>query len=142
MIRKLENELGRYPSEEEVADGLNVDLDEYLAMLKDFGNLSVVSIEDLSETSGEDKDRIIRYIVDESEDPEEHAEMAEMERILAEKLEKIPERQRLVLTLYYHEDMNMKEIAGTLGITEARVCQIHSQALMNLRVSMKNHGKD
>jgi RNA polymerase sigma factor FliA len=142
VIRKLENRLGRYPKEEEVAEELHVGLDEYLTMLKDFGNLSVVSIEDLSETSGEDKERIIRYIVDESDDPEQYAEFAEMERILAEKLEKIPERQRLVLTLYYHEDMNMKEIAKTLGITEARVCQIRSQAIMNLRVSMKNHGRD
>lgn len=139
VIRKLENKLGRYPKEEEVAEELNIDLDDYLTMLKDYGNLSIVSIEDLSETAGEDKDRIIRYIVDESDDPEQYAEFAEMERILAEELDKIPERQKLVLTLYYHEDMNMKEIAKALGITEARVCQIHSQALLNLRTSMKKH---
>jgi RNA polymerase sigma factor FliA len=65
-----------------------------------------------------------------------------MERILAEELDKIPERQKLVLTLYYHEDMNMKEIAKALGITEARVCQIHSQALLNLRASMKKHARN
>jgi len=142
VIRKLENKLGRYPKEEEVAEELNIDLDDYLTMLKDYGNLSIVSIEDLSETAGEDKDRIIRYIVDESDDPEQYAEFAEMERILAEELDKIPERQKLVLTLYYHEDMNMKEIAKALGITEARVCQIHSQALLNLRTSMKKHGRN
>jgi RNA polymerase sigma factor FliA len=142
VIRKLENKLGRYPKEEEVAEELNIDLDAYLTMLKDYGNLSIVSIEDLSETSGEDKDRIIRYIVDESDDPEQYAQFAEMERILAQEMDKIPERQKLVLTLYYHEDMNMKEIAKTLGITEARVCQIHSQALMNLRATMKKHGRN
>ena len=142
VIRKLENKLGRYPKEEEVAEELNIDLDDYLTMLKDYGNLSIVSIEDLSETAGEDKDRIIRYIVDESDDPEQYAEFAEMERILAEELDKIPERQKLVLTLYYHEDMNMKEIAKALGITEARVCQIHSQALLNLRTSMKKHARN
>ena len=142
VVRKLENKLGRYPKEEEVAEELNMDLEDYLTMLKDYGNLSIVSIEDLSETSGEDKDRIIRYIVDESDDPEQYAQFAEMERILAQELDKIPERQKLVLTLYYHEDMNMKEIAKTLGITEARVCQIHSQALLNLRTSMKKHGRN
>jgi RNA polymerase sigma factor FliA len=142
VVRKLENKLGRYPKEEEVAEELNIDLDDYLTMLKDYGNLSIVSIEDLSETAGEDKDRIIRYIVDESDDPEQYAEFAEMERILAEELDKIPERQKLVLTLYYHEDMNMKEIAKALGITEARVCQIHSQALLNLRASMKKHARN
>ncbi len=141
VIRKLENKLGRYPAEEEVAQELNIDLDDYLTMLKDYGNLSIVSIEDLSESSGEDKDRIIRYIVDESDDPEQYAEFAEMERILAQELERIPERQKLVLTLYYHEDMNMKEIAKTLGITEARVCQIHAQALISLRATMKKHGR-
>jgi RNA polymerase sigma factor for flagellar operon FliA len=141
VVRKLENRLGRYPKEEEVAEELNMDLEEYLTMLKDYGNLSIVSIEDLSETSGEDKDSIIRYIVDESDDPEQFAEFAETERMLARELDKIPERQRLVLTLYYHEDMNMKEIARTLGITEARVCQIHSQAILNLRASMKKHGR-
>ena len=125
-----------------MAEELNIDLDDYLTMLKDYGNLSIVSIEDLSETAGEDKDRIIRYIVDESDDPEQYAEFAEMERILAEELDKIPERQKLVLTLYYHEDMNMKEIAKALGITEARVCQIHSQALLNLRTSMKKHARE
>ncbi|MBA4417568.1 MAG: FliA/WhiG family RNA polymerase sigma factor [Syntrophus sp. (in: bacteria)] len=141
VVRKLENKLGRYPQEEEIAEELNMDLEEYLTLLKDYGNLSIVSIEDLSETSGEDKDRIIRYIVDESDDPEQYAEFSEMEAILANELERIPERQKLVLTLYYHEDMNMKEIAKTLGITEARVCQIHSQAVINLRSSMKKYGR-
>ena len=141
VVRKLENKLGRYPTEEEVAQELNIDLEDYLTMLKDYGNLSIVSIEDLSESSGEDKDSIIRYIVDESDNPEQYAQFAEMERILAQELERIPERQKLVLTLYYHEDMNMKEIAKTLGITEARVCQIHAQALISLRATMKKHGR-
>ncbi len=140
VVRKLENKLGRYPKEEEVAEEMHMDLEEYLSLLKDYGNLSIVSIEDLSETSGEDKDRIIRYIVDESDDPEKYAEFSEMEGILAHEIDNIPERQKLVLTLYYHEDMNMKEIAKTLGITEARVCQLHSQAILNLRVTMKKHG--
>jgi RNA polymerase sigma factor for flagellar operon FliA len=141
VVRKLENKLGRYPKEEEVAEEMKMDLEEYLSLLKDYGNLSIVSIEDLSETSGEDKDQIIRYIVDESDDPEKFAEFSEMEGILAKELDRIPERQKLVLTLYYHEDMNMKEIAKTLGITEARVCQIHSQAILNLRATMKKHGR-
>ncbi len=141
VVRKLENKLGRYPEEEEVAEEMNMYLEDYRSMLKNYGNLSIVSIEDLSETSGEDKDRIIRYIVDESEDPEQYAEFYEMERMLAQELDRIPERQRLVLTLYYHEDMNMKEVAKTLGITEARVCQIHSQAILNLRAAMKKHGR-
>lgn len=137
VIRKLENKLGRYPTEDEVAQAMNIDLEDYLSMLKDFGNLSVVSIEELSETSGEDREKIIRYVIDESDDPEKFAEFLEIEGILAREIDRLPDRQRLVVSLYYHEDLNMKEIAKTLGITEARVCQIHSQCILNLRTTMK-----
>lgn len=137
VIRKLENKLGRYPDEEEVAAALNMETEDYLTMLKDYGNLSVLSIEGLSEVSGEDRERIIQYVIDESDDPEQYAEFHEIERVLAQELDKLPERQRLVLSLYYLEDLNMKEIAGTMGVTEARICQIHSQAIMNLRTTMK-----
>ncbi|OPX98295.1 MAG: RNA polymerase sigma factor FliA [Syntrophorhabdus sp. PtaB.Bin006] len=142
VIRKLENKLGRYPDENEVAAALNMAPEDYLTMLKDYGNLSVLSIEGLSEVSGEDRDRIIQYVIDESDDPEKYAEFAEIERILAREMDRLPERQRLVLSLYYLEDLNMKEIAGTMSITEARVCQIHSQAIMNLRALMKKYLKN
>jgi RNA polymerase sigma factor for flagellar operon FliA len=139
VTRKLEHEKGRYPTEEEIAHEMNIDLEEYLTMLRSCGNLSVVSIEDLSEAVGETRDKIIGYVMDDDENPEKYAEFYELERILAAELEKLPEKQRIVLTLYYHEDMNMKEIAKTLGVTEARVCQIHSQAILNLRPSMQRH---
>ena len=139
VIRKLENKLGRLPKEEEVAEALGMDLEDYFTMLKDYGNLSVMSIEDLHELLGEDKEKIIRYVMEETDDPEKCAEIYELERLLGSEYEKLPERQRLVISLYYHEDMNMKEIANILGITEARICQIHSQAIMNLRVSMKKY---
>jgi RNA polymerase sigma factor FliA len=141
VIRKLENKLGRLPGEEEVAHAMGMGLEEYFTMLKDYGNLSVLSIEDLHEVLGEDKERIIRYVMDESDDPEKCAEMCELEGLLAKEFDKLPERQRFVLSLYYQEDMNMKEIAKVLGITEARICQIHSQAVMNLRVTMKKYLK-
>lgn len=137
VVRKLENRLGRLPREEEVADALGMDLDDYFTMLKNYGNLSVLSIEDLHELLGEDRDRIIRYVTEDTDDPEKCAEMLELEGIMAKEFEKLPERQRFVLSLYYHEDLNMKEIARVLSITEARVCQIHSQAILNLRATMK-----
>jgi RNA polymerase sigma factor FliA len=136
VVRKLENKLGRYPREEEVAEALHMDLEQYQSMLKDYGNLSVVSIEDLMEIGEEDRDKIVQYAIEESEDPGEIAELREMEHLLATEIDKLPEKQRLVLSLYYREDMNMKEIAKTMGITEARVCQIHSQSIINLRASV------
>ena len=142
VIRKLENKLGRYPKEEEVADELNIDFEDYLSMIKDYKNLSVLSIEDLYETVGEDREKIIRYVMDESDDPEKYAEFHQLEEILAKEIEKLPEKQRIVLSLYYKDDMNMKEIAEVLSITEARVCQIHSQAIMSLRSIMKKRLQD
>jgi RNA polymerase sigma factor FliA len=142
VIRKLENKLGRYPEEEEVAQALNMDPEDYQAMLKDYGNLSVLSIENLCEISGEDREKIIQYVIEESDDPEKYAEFYEIERILAKEMERLPDRQRIVLSLYYLEDLNMKEIACSIGITEARVCQIHSQAIMNLRTTMKKYIKN
>ncbi|MBS1238615.1 MAG: polymerase, sigma 28 subunit, FliA/WhiG subfamily [Deltaproteobacteria bacterium] len=142
VIRKLENKLGRLPSEEEVAETMGIGLEDYFKMLKDYGNLSVLSIEDLYELLGEDKEKVIRYVMDESDDPEKCAEMYELEGLLTKEFDKLPERQKFVLNLYYHEDINMKEIARVLGITEARICQIHSQAIMNLRVSMKKYLKN
>jgi RNA polymerase sigma factor for flagellar operon FliA len=138
-IRQLELKTGRYPEEEEVAAALGIDLDEYLSMLRSCGNLSVVSIEDVSDAVGESREKVIDYVLDEDDSPEKYAEFSEVERALGQEIDKLPERQRLVLALYYHEDMNMKEIAKALGVTEARVCQIHSQAILNLRPGMKRH---
>jgi RNA polymerase sigma factor FliA len=137
VIRKLEARLGRYPREEEVAAELKVDLDDYLIMLKDFGSLSVLSIEDISEVSGMDREGIIRYVMDEGASPEKCAEMRELEGLLGHEIDRLPEKQKLVLSLYYYEDMNMKEIAEVLGITEARISQIHSQAVLSLRTFLK-----
>jgi RNA polymerase sigma factor for flagellar operon FliA len=141
VTRKLEREKGGYPDEEEIAEALGMDVDDYLSMLRSCGNLSVVSIEDVSESIGESRDRIIGYVLDDDDSPEKYAEFFELERILAGELAKLPEKQRIVLTLYYHEDLNMKEIAKTLGVTEARICQIHAQAIVNLRPSMEKHFK-
>jgi RNA polymerase sigma factor for flagellar operon FliA len=137
VIRKLEARLGRYPREEEVAAELKVDLDDYLIMLKDFGSLSVLSIEDISEVSGMDREGIIRYVVEEGASPEARAEMRELEGLLGREIDRLPEKQKLVLSLYYYEDMNMKEIAEVLSITEARISQIHSQAVLSLRTFLK-----
>ncbi len=139
VIRKLEARLGRYPREEEVAEALNIDVEDYLTMLKDFGSLSIFSIEDISEISGMDRDGLIRYVMEDGASPEKWAEMRELESLLGKEIDRLPEKQKLVLSLYYYEDMNMKEIAEVLGITEARISQIHSQAVLSLRTFLKKH---
>jgi RNA polymerase sigma factor for flagellar operon FliA len=137
VIRELEGQLGRLPEEEEVAAYLEMEKEEYLEMLREFGNLSIVSIDEIAELTEEDRERILRYIMEEGENPETILEIREMERIIAEEFEKLPERQKLVLSLYYKDDLNMKEIAQVVGVTEARICQIHTQAILNLRALLR-----
>ncbi len=136
-IRDLESRLGRYPEEQEIARELDVNLEDYLNMLKEFGSLTVLSMDELAEKTGLPADEITRYAMEDDTDPEQHAELKDIERMLAKEIEKLSERQQQVLTFYYYEDMNMKEIAELLSITESRVSQIHSQALLNLRSRLK-----
>ncbi|MCX7966541.1 MAG: FliA/WhiG family RNA polymerase sigma factor [Syntrophorhabdaceae bacterium] len=138
-IRSLEGKFGRFPSEEEIARELDMDIEKYLDLIKNYKNLLVFSLDEFQDTIGEDREKLIKYILEESETPDELAEFRELENILADAIEKLPEKQKLVLSLYYYEDMNMKEIALTLGVTEARVCQIHSQAVLNLKAYLKKY---
>ena len=118
---------------------MNMEIDPYLSMLRSCHNLSVVSIEGLSDEAGESRDTVIGYVREDDEDPEEHAESHELKRILAEELEKLSEKERTILARYYYQDMKMREIAMTLGVTEARVCQLHAQAIANLRPLMSKY---
>lgn len=138
-IRSLEKKFGRFPTEEEIAHELDMDLEEYLELIKDYKNLSILSIDEFYDIIGDDKEKLLKYILEESENPVDMAEFHELENLLAKAIEKLPEKQKLVLSLYYYEDLNMKEIALTLNITEARVCQIHSQAILNLRTTLKKY---
>ena len=138
IINKLVIKLGRHPDDKEIADELNIDLDEYLSLVKDFKNLTILSLDEIYESVGEGKERVIGYATDETEDPSTYEEVREIERILAKQIDRLPKKQKIVLSLYYYEDMNMKEIAAALGITEARVSQIHSQAILSLRAVTKN----
>ncbi|HME43675.1 MAG TPA: FliA/WhiG family RNA polymerase sigma factor [Syntrophorhabdales bacterium] len=136
-VRDLESRLGRYPEEAEVAQELGVNLEDYLTMLKEFGTLTILSVDELAEKTGLPPDEVTGYAMEEETDPEQRAELRDIERMLGKEIEKLSERQRQVLTFYYYEDMNMKEIAELLNITESRVSQIHSQALLNLRARFK-----
>jgi len=133
IINKLVMKLGRPPDDIEIAEELNISMDEYLALIKDFKNLTILSLDEIYESVGEGKEKALGYAMDESEDPSSYAEFHEIEGILSKGIDSLPEKQKLVLSLYYYEDMNMKEIAAAMGITEARVSQIHSQAILNLR---------
>lgn len=137
-IRALEARLGRHPEDEEVAAFLGLTMQEYLEILGQYRNLHILSLEELSELFDEDKDVLLMYAMNER-DARDLAEVRDLEQVLGKEIERLPEKQRLVLTLYYYEDLNMKEIAKVLKISEARVSQLHAQAVLNLRTAMEKH---
>ena len=134
----LENKLGRDPSEEEVAKELGLSLDEYQTMLSQVSHLGCVSLNEALDQSSEGR-QFIDTLIDQSSlgSPVEILENSELTRIIADILEQLSEKERLVISLYYYEELTQKEIAEVLGVSEGRISQLHSQALINLKNKVK-----
>ena len=135
----LENKLGRDPSEEEMAKELDLKLEEYQNLLAQVSHLGCVSLHEALDHSGEGR-QFIDALVDnhESASPVELLEKSELASIVADVLAKMPEKERLVISLYYYEELTQKEIAEVIGVSEGRISQLHSQALINLKNKMKS----
>ncbi|GAM09677.1 RNA polymerase sigma factor FliA [Geobacter sp. OR-1] len=134
----LEQKLGRNPTSEEVAAAMEMDLQEYYQLLEEVHFLSVVSLDD----SWEDEEGSPFGLLDVLEDdrvvsPQNQLMARQMVDGLSEAIEGLPEKERIVVTLYYYEELNLKEIGAVLSLTESRICQLHSQAIMRLRTKMK-----
>jgi len=133
--RKLESELGRSVSDEEVASELGISLDDFYGLLDNLKGVSFGSYE-VVDKSGEEN--LVEYIPDRDENsPTFILEKREMKRLLGGSIDGLPEKERLVLSLYYFEGLTMKEAGRVLGITESRISQLHSKAILRLRARMK-----
>jgi RNA polymerase sigma factor for flagellar operon FliA len=134
----LENSLRRVPSDQEVADHMGVSLKEFQDILTKLSYTSVVSFEELWVGGERDEGQnAIGLIKDDSaEDPVAIFESAEIKDILAAAIEKLPERERTVIALYYYEGLTLKEIGQVLGVTESRVSQLHTKAVLRLRAKL------
>jgi RNA polymerase sigma factor for flagellar operon FliA len=135
---KLENSLRRVPSDQEVADHMGVTLKEFQDILAKLSYTSVVSFEELW-VGGErdDSQNAIGSIRDDTaEDPVAIFETGEIKEILAGAIDKLPERERTVIALYYYEGLTLKEIGTVLGVTESRVSQLHTKAVLRLRAKL------
>ena len=137
-VQKLEQTLGRPPSETELAEAVGVPLNEYQQILQDARGHQLVYFEDFS--GAEDEDFLDRHIVAEDTNPLGLIEDADLRRTLVQAIEDLPEREQLVMSLYYEEDLNLREIGEVLGVTESRVCQLHSQAVARLRSRVFSDG--
>jgi RNA polymerase sigma factor for flagellar operon FliA len=130
----LSSRLKRVPVEEEVAGYLGMDLESFRRMLLDIERSQVLSLEDILHHSEDDSMNILDSIQDaDSPDPENISEEEDLKEIIRRAVSFLPEREKIVLVLYYFEDLSMKEVGEVLGITESRVSQLHASALKHLR---------
>jgi RNA polymerase sigma factor for flagellar operon FliA len=129
--------VGRAPSEQEIAREMELTLAEYQLLLGDLKGLEIGSLHmERSEDSGDEE---LAYIPGAPEDdPLFRCLKGEMKQRLADAIDELPEKERMVLTLYYYEELTMKEIGLTLGVVESRVSQIHSSAVLRLRTLLAN----
>jgi RNA polymerase sigma factor FliA len=132
-VREIENQEGRDARDVEVAEKLGIDLHEYHRILQDATGCRVFSIDD----GGVNGDDAPQPVADAPRnEPLDSLHNADFKAALAEAISNLPERERLVMAMYYDEELNLREIGDVLGVSESRVCQIHGQALIRLRARM------
>jgi RNA polymerase sigma factor for flagellar operon FliA len=135
-VHKLEQQLKRAPSESEIAKEMGLPLNEYQDLLSKVRGTQLIYLEDMNGDEG-DADFLDRHVVDENSDPLGQLEDQRMRQALIEAIKALPDREQQVMSMYYEHDMNLKEIAAVLGVTESRICQLHSQTIARLRVKLR-----
>jgi RNA polymerase sigma factor FliA len=141
---KIEHEKGRQATDEEVCQQLGVSQDEFHELLNQVRSVSLLSYDDVAHFSKADK-KVLHGGGDNNSKaatPFNEITSASMKKLIAEAIQDLPEKQRLVLSLYYYEDLNLKEIGRVLDVTESRVSQLHTQAILRLKSKLKNHWEE
>ena len=134
VMRELEQRKGKAPSDAEMAKALKISVDEFQELAEEIKPATFVCLDSARNADAEDGDSQYESVADETQVHPAEATMAhEMAHLITERLDKLPEMQRKVLALYYFEDLRLREIADRFGVTESRICQIHSQAILVLR---------
>jgi RNA polymerase sigma factor for flagellar operon FliA len=135
-ISRLEQTLGRMPTEREMAKEMGISLKEYQQRLQEARGYQLFHIEDF--TSGEDDGFLDRNFPDDAANPLERLQDSRLRGALVQAIKELPERERLLMGLYYDKELNFREIAAVLEVSESRVCQLHTQAVARLRVKIKD----
>ena len=137
-MRQIEAEYGRDARDSEVAEKLDMDLNQYHSVLQDASSHQIVSFEDIPAKDANIIDGLSAKIVGPLEDLQDK----KIRETLAKAISSLPERERMVMSLYYDEELNLRETGEVLGVSESRVCQIHSQALIRLKAKVQRIIRD
>ncbi len=138
-VHRLEHRLGRSPLESEIADELGLELADYQSLLGKVRGTQLVYLEDMTHGQDEEEGFLERHVADNGADPMALLRDQRLRASLVTAIQGLPEREQHIMGMYYEHDMNLKEIAAVLGVTESRVCQLHSQAIARLRAKMRAH---
>jgi len=137
VMEELSQKLGRMPKDEEVANEMGLSLDDYHKMLMNVQQRSVLSLDQNKYDNGDNGEALSAHLEDtEVEQPDARLDRQSMEQKIKGHLKKLKERERLILALYYYEDLTLSEIAVVLGLTEARISQIVGKLLIQLKASL------
>ena len=139
VVQTLQAKLSRSPEDEEVAKEMGISLDQFHDTLNETKSIPIFSLEDLgiAKESGEQQSLLDCLAGKADADPQTQIRLIELKEIIAKAIDALPEKERLMVSLYYYEELTMKEIGAVLEITESRVSQIHSKAVYRLRTKLK-----
>lgn len=137
----LENRLQRAPSDHEIAAELGLSVEEFQQALTQISNTSIVALDELWSISGSDGDQasLIDTLEDpKAEDPTRMLDLSDMKARLAAAIDALPKREKIVIALYYYENLTLREIGEVLGVTESRVSQLHTKAILRLKGRLRD----
>lgn len=138
-MRRLEHRLGRSPIESEIAAEMGMSLVDYQSLLGKVRGTQLVYLEDMSRNGEDDDSFLDRHVADSEADPMNMLRDQRLRKSLVAAIKSLPEREQYIMSMYYEQDMNLKEIAAVLDVTESRICQLHSQSIARLRAKMRSH---
>ncbi len=134
QMHKIEQEKGRNASDSEVAAALGIDINEYYQQLHDSSGYQVFSLDEFT-----DNDETQAHLISVGPSgPDDEVQDDDFQQALAQAIDTLPERERLLMSLYYNDELNLKEIGEVLGVSESRVSQIHSQTVIRLRAKLRD----
>lgn len=137
-ITELESRFGRHPTEEEIADYLNISIDKYRDLVYDLSVMKQLSLEEKRGSNDDESISLVDAIeAPDGDNPEFILAKKELKTLLADAIMKLPEKEKYVLALYYYDDLTLKEIGVALDITESRACQLHKEAISRLKTYLK-----